>query len=140
MCCVPIWQPGAQDAENDAFLTRPTPARRDALFLRRRSQLARILNGDPAASPLGGAHRRGAPYSSHRAPQRVRLRFLLRLRPCWDVILSILRDSELFDAERLFACVLGSEPDEVRVIPLGSYLHTVFKNLAPTQDPKSRFF
>ena len=36
-----------------------------------------ILNGDPAASPLGGAHRRGAPYSSHRAPQRVRLRFLL---------------------------------------------------------------
>jgi len=39
----------------------------------RRSQLARILNGDPAASPLGGAHRCGAPYSSHRAPQRVRL-------------------------------------------------------------------
>ncbi len=29
-----------------------------------------ILNGDPAASPLGGAHRLGAPYSSHRAPQR----------------------------------------------------------------------
>jgi len=75
-----------------------------------------------------------------RTVRRVRLRFLLRLRPCWDVILSILRDSELFDAERLFACVLGSEPDEVRVIPLGSYLHTVFKNLAPTQDPKSRFF
>jgi len=24
---------------------------------------------------LGGAHRRGAPYSSHRAPLRVRLRF-----------------------------------------------------------------
>jgi len=39
----------------------------------RRSQLIEILNGDPAASPLGGAHRRGAPYSSHRAPQRVRL-------------------------------------------------------------------
>jgi len=34
-----------------------------------------ILNGDQAASPLGGAHRRGAPYSSHRAPLRVRLRF-----------------------------------------------------------------
>ena len=33
----------------------------------------RPLNGDPAASPLGGAHKRGAPYSSHRAPQRVRL-------------------------------------------------------------------
>ena len=31
---------------------------------------------------LGGAHRRGAPYSSHRAPQRVRLRCGLRLRPC----------------------------------------------------------
>jgi len=42
-----------------------------------RSQLIEILNGDPAASPLGGAHRRDAPYSSHRAPQRVRLRFPL---------------------------------------------------------------
>jgi hypothetical protein len=37
----------------------------------------KILNGDPAASPLGGAHRRSAPYSSHRAPQRVRLRLFL---------------------------------------------------------------
>src|ERR1043165_5899959 len=27
---------------------------------------------------LGGAHRRGVPYSSHRAPQRVRLRPVLR--------------------------------------------------------------
>jgi hypothetical protein len=42
-----------------------------------RSRLVEILNGDPAASPLGGAHRLGAPYSSHRAPQRVRLRFRL---------------------------------------------------------------
>ena len=41
---------------------------------RRRSRIVQILNGDPAASPLGGAHRHGAPYSSHRAPQRVRLR------------------------------------------------------------------
>ena len=40
----------------------------------RRSRIVQILNGDPAASPLGGAHRRGAPYSSHRAPQRVRFR------------------------------------------------------------------
>ena len=39
-----------------------------------RSRIVQILNGDPAASPLGGAHRRGAPYSSHRAPLRVRLR------------------------------------------------------------------
>jgi hypothetical protein len=38
-----------------------------------RSCLVQTLNGDPAASPLGGAHRRDAPYSSHRAPQRVRL-------------------------------------------------------------------
>jgi hypothetical protein len=38
----------------------------------RRSRIAQILNGDPAASPLGGAHRHGAPYASHRAPQRVR--------------------------------------------------------------------
>ena len=44
----------------------------------RRSRLIEILNGDPAASPLGGAHRRGAPYSSHRAPQRVRLRAFTR--------------------------------------------------------------
>src|ERR1700704_4238631 len=40
---------------------------------RLRSRIVQTLNGDPAASPLGGAHRRGAPYSSHRAPQRVRL-------------------------------------------------------------------
>jgi len=39
----------------------------------RRSRFAQTLNGDPAASPLGGAHKLGAPYSSHRAPQRVRL-------------------------------------------------------------------
>jgi hypothetical protein len=38
-----------------------------------RSRIVQTLNGDPAASPLGGAHRLGAPYSSHRAPQRVRL-------------------------------------------------------------------
>ncbi len=42
-----------------------------------RSRLIEILNGDPAASPLGGAHKRGAPYSSHRAPPRVRFRFRL---------------------------------------------------------------
>jgi hypothetical protein len=30
----------------------------------------RPSNGDPAASPLGGAHRLGAPYSSYRAPQK----------------------------------------------------------------------
>jgi hypothetical protein len=35
---------------------------------------------------LGGAHKLGAPYSSHRAPRRV------RLRPCWMTILNILRD------------------------------------------------
>jgi type VI protein secretion system component VasF len=40
-----------------------------------RSRLIEILNGDPAASPLGGAHKLGAPYSSHRVPLRVRLRF-----------------------------------------------------------------
>jgi len=36
-----------------------------------RSRILQTLNGDPAASPLGGAHRLGAPYSSHRAPQKV---------------------------------------------------------------------
>ncbi len=49
-----------------------------------RSYLESILNGDPAASPLGGAHKLGAPYSAHRAPQRVCLRCFLRLRPCWQ--------------------------------------------------------
>ena len=39
-----------------------------------RSRIVQAFNGDPAASPLGGAHKLGAPYSSHRAPQRVRLR------------------------------------------------------------------
>ena len=38
-----------------------------------RSRVVQTLNGDPAASPLGGAHRLGAPYSSPRAPQRVRV-------------------------------------------------------------------
>jgi len=51
--------------------------RQDAPFPDRHFRVEGILNGDPAASPLGGAHRRGAPYSSHRAPQRVRLRFFL---------------------------------------------------------------
>ena len=58
-----------------------------------RSHLKSILNGDPGSPrPLGGAHLLGAPYSSHRAPQRV------RLRPCWKSFLSILRPS-LFDSK-----------------------------------------
>ena len=44
------------------------------LITKLRSRIVQILNGDPAASPLGGAHNLGAPYSSHRAPQRLRLR------------------------------------------------------------------
>ena len=49
------------------------------------------------------------------------------LRPCWDAILSILRDPELFDAERLFVWILGSEPGDERVIPLlyGSHVHII---------------
>ena len=49
------------------------------------------------------------------------------LRPCWDVILSILRDTEPFDAERLFMWVLGSEPDDDHVIPLprGPRVHII---------------
>ena len=38
MFYVRTWRPGVQAAENDDLLTRPTPARRDALFLKRRSQ------------------------------------------------------------------------------------------------------
>jgi hypothetical protein len=79
----------AQAAEKVALLIRPAQAdissthpesaktaslTKDAPYPMRRSRIVQILNGDPAASPLGGAHRLGAPYSSHRAPQRVRLR------------------------------------------------------------------
>ena len=39
----------------------------------RRSRIVQTLNGDPVTSPLSGAHRLSAPYSSHLAPQRVRL-------------------------------------------------------------------
>src|SRR5712692_7244871 len=77
-----------QAAEKDQHSTRPAQARQDAPFPNLRSRLDKILNGDPAASPLGGAHRLGAPYSSHRAPQRVRLRYLRRLRSRWNVILT----------------------------------------------------
>src|ERR1043165_2136095 len=72
------------------FSPHPALARRGAPMPRRRSRLESILNGDPAASPLRGAHRLGAPHSSHRAPQRVRLRCFLRLVPCWKSFLSIL--------------------------------------------------
>jgi hypothetical protein len=52
------------------------PLSQDAEKIRQhRSRFVGIINEDPAASPLGGAHKLGAPYSSHRAPQRVRLRF-----------------------------------------------------------------
>ena len=56
------------------------------------------------------------------------------LRPCGDVILSILRDSELNDAQRLFAWALGSETDEERVIPLprGPLVHIIGQ--APTHQ------
>ena len=64
----------SQDAEKVSVLTRPAPVRQDAPFTKRHSRFVEILNGDPAASPLGGAHKLGAPYSSHRAPQRVRFR------------------------------------------------------------------
>ena len=52
-------------------LFSPAQPRRagDAPFPMQRSRIVRTLNGDPAASPLGGAHRLGAPYSSHRAPR-----------------------------------------------------------------------
>src|SRR6185436_7467192 len=55
-------------------------------FSRMLKMVANIVLGSTKSSTgtrpphrLGGAHRRGAPYSSHRAPQRVRLRFSL---PC----------------------------------------------------------
>jgi len=64
----------------DRIIASPPPQRAGQPFLQdaekvrqRRSRIVQTLNGDPAASPLGGAHRLGAPYSSHRAPQRVRL-------------------------------------------------------------------
>ena len=60
----------SSDLDERVFLCR-----QDAETVRRqRSRFVQTLNGDPAASPLGGAHKLGAPYSSHRAPQRVRFR------------------------------------------------------------------
>jgi hypothetical protein len=49
------------------------------------------------------------------------------LRPCWDVILSILRDTELFDAEKLYLWVLGDESDGDGVIslPRGPRVHII---------------
>ena len=52
MFYVRTWQPGAHDAGNDTFLTRPTPARRDALFLERRSQSPVSLQRTPPVIEL----------------------------------------------------------------------------------------
>ena len=60
-----------------------------------RSRLIEILNGDPAASPLGGAHRLGAPYSSHRTPEGTPP-VSTRLRPCWTAFLSLLRGAHSY--------------------------------------------
>jgi len=46
-------------------------SRRLKKIRQQRSRIVQTLNEDPAASPLGGAHRLGGPYSSHRAPQRI---------------------------------------------------------------------
>jgi hypothetical protein len=56
----------------------------------RRSRIAQTLNEDPAASPLGGAQKRGAPYSSHPCAAEGTLPVSTRLRPCWTSFLSIL--------------------------------------------------
>ena len=82
---MPIWRPAVRDAESGPFLTRPTPARRDALFLERRSQSPVSLQRTPPVIELswqlgvGGWKR-----STLQSPSS--------LRPCWDVILSILRE------------------------------------------------
>jgi hypothetical protein len=56
----------SRDAENGPIL--PAQARRDASFPYF-FWFKEIINGDPAASPLCGAHRLDAPYSSHYALQ-----------------------------------------------------------------------
>ena len=109
MFYVHIWRPGAQDAENGR---------------QRRSHLESILN----------------------VAQRLRLRCFHRLRPCWTAFLSILRgakeqygvpmEPELSDAKKkLFVWVLGSEPDDDRVIPLprGPRVHIIGQ--APGHQP-----
>ena len=85
--------------ENAYVLTRPTlavisPSRPesakivsspwDAPVPKLRSRLVEILNGTQPPQRLGGAHRLGAPYSSHRVPQRLRLRFLLAYGLAWE--------------------------------------------------------
>ncbi len=59
------------------FLTRPTPARRDAPFPRRRSRFAQKLNV-PKRTPS----------------------LLRSLRPCWTAFLSILRNIQVL----FYAC------------------------------------
>ncbi len=83
-----------QDAEKVVLLTRPALARRDAPFPMHRSRLAKILNGDPAASPT---RRRAqtwcslfvAPCAPEGTPP-----VSTRLRPCWTAFLSILREPD----------------------------------------------
>jgi hypothetical protein len=73
------------------------PARRWITTNRLLKKVLNVVLGSQTSSTgtrpphqLGGAHRLGAPYSSHRAPQRVRLRCLLRLRPSCEAFLSSL--------------------------------------------------
>ncbi len=91
----------------------------DAETVRRRcSRIVQILNGDPAASPLGGAHRLGAPYSSHhRAPQRVRFRSSLA---------AALPDGLFEHPARSFPVVLDVRASEFLLCP-DSFVATCYK-------------
>ena len=57
----------------------------------------------------------------------LRLRCFHRLRPCWTAFLSILRDTELFGAERLAVWVSESERGDDCMIPLlrGPLVHVI---------------
>ena len=68
------------------------------------SHIVQILNGDPSASPLAGAHRRGAPYSSHRAPQEVRLRLFTRCGLAWDRRVSARRGGRVRSLAFMNSC------------------------------------
>jgi hypothetical protein len=70
------------------------------------------------------AKKNGTPVSMDGAAFRSREEFT-------TVVIGVsclgVQDAELFDAQRLFACVLGSEPGKERVIPLprGPLVHII---------------
>jgi hypothetical protein len=85
-----------------AFLTRPTPARQDALFLMRPSRRESILNGDPDASPT---RRRAQTWCS------------LSVAPCApEVTPPVLSSATALPAERRVSARWGRAGEKVGLL------------------------